>query len=228
MNAADIMVRDVISVGPEDTVRNAATILLNRRITAAPVLSDNGRLVGIVSEGDLIRRAEIGTERRRSSWLELFTGPEMAADFVKAHAVKVGDVMTKEVITAPEDASLATIATLLEKSGIKRVPIVRGKKVVGLVSRSDILRAFASSALPAGPVSRSDKAIRDAIFEQIRALPLDRPWLLTVVVTDGTVELWGPVESEQERQAVRVAAEGTPGVKSVNDNPCRIPVSTDA
>jgi CBS domain-containing protein len=226
MKAAEIMVKDVISVRPDDSVRDVAAVLLDRRISAAPVVTADGRLVGMVSEGDLVRRAEIGTERRRSWWLELFTAPETRAqDFVKAHAVKVADVMTKNVVTATEDASLAAIATLLEKNGIKRVPIVRGDNVVGIVSRRNILQAFAGSASSRGSVSRSDKAIEDAIIAQIRSLPWGKPWLLTVTVADGVAELWGPVDSEQERQAMRVAAEATPGVKAVKDNLYRFPVN---
>lgn len=229
MKAADVMVTDVIVVHPQDTVRDAAAVLLNRRISAAPVVSEDGHLLGIVSEGDLVRRAEIGTERRRSWWLELLTAPEARAqDFVKAHALKVADVMTMRVVTATEDASLAAIATLLEKNGIKRVPIVRGDKVVGIVSRRNILQAFADTASSRNSVSRSDKALEETIIAQIRSLPWGKPWLLTVTVVDGVAELWGPVDSEQERQAMRVAAEATPGVKAVKDNLYRIPASAAA
>lgn len=226
MQAADIMVRDVISVRPDDTVQNVAAILLDRRISAAPVVAADGRLVGIVSEGDLVRRAEIGTERRRSWWLDLLTAPETRAqEFIKAHAVKVADVMTKNVVTAAEDTSLAAVATLLERNGIKRVPIVRGDKVVGIVSRRNLLQAFVDTASSRGVASPGDKAIHDAIVDQIRVLPWGKPWLLTVTVADGVVELWGPVDSEQERQVMRVAAEATPGVTAVKDNLYRIPVS---
>lgn len=229
MKAADIMVRDVISVRPDDSVQNAAAILLDRRVSAAPVVAADGRLVGIVSEGDLVRRAEIGTERRRSWWLELLTAPETRAqEFIKAHAVKVADVMTKQVVTATEDASLAAIATLLERNGIKRVPIVRGDKVVGIVSRRNLLQAFVDAASARSFVSRSDETIRNAIIDQIRALPWGKPWLLTVTVADGVVALWGPVDSEQERQVMRVAVEATPGVMAVKDNLYRIPRSAAA
>jgi CBS domain-containing protein len=222
------MAREVISVRADDSVQKAAAVMLDHRISAVPVISDSGSLVGILSEGDLLRRVEIGTDRRRSSWLEFFVAPETrVAEFVKAHAVRVADVMIRQVVTATEDASLAAIATLLEQNGIKRVPIVRGEKLIGLVSRRDIVRAFAGAA-SRGPRQGSDKAIHAALLAQIQLLPLERPWLLTFIVSDGVVELWGPVESERERQAVRVAAEATPGVKAVNDNLCGIPVSTDA
>jgi CBS domain-containing protein len=229
MKAADVMVTDVITLRPQDTVKTAAAVLLDKRISAAPVIDDEGRLVGIVSEGDLMRRAEIGTERRRSWWLELMVAPETkAAEFVKAHAVKVADVMTKSLVTATEETSLRDVATLLEKNGIKRVPIVRGEKVAGIVSRRNLLQAFTETAAATGNVTATDGAIKDMITEKIRALPWGEPWLVTVTVADGGVELWGPVDSEQQRQALRVAAESTPGVKEVKSNLYRIPRSAAA
>src|SRR6188474_534479 len=147
MKAADVMVTDVIALRPQDTVQTAAAVLLDKRISAAPVINDEGRLVGIVSEGDLMRRSEIGTERRRSWWLQCLVAPETKAqEFIKAHAVKVADVMSKHVVTAKEDTSLQGVATILEKNGIKRVPILRGEKVVGIVSRRNIVQAFAQTA----------------------------------------------------------------------------------
>ena len=225
MKAADVMVTDVIAVRPQDTVRDAAAVLLERRVSAAPVVDDDGGLVGIVSEGDLMRRTEIGTDRRRSWWLELLTAPETRAqEYVKAHARKIADVMTKDVVTATEDMPLRDVATLLEKNGIKRVPVVRRGKVVGIISRRNILQAFARSATPI-PVNPSDLAIQKAIIDQIRSLPWGKPWLLTVTVTDGVVELWGPVDSAEERQAIRVAAEATPGVREVRDSLYRMPMA---
>lgn len=229
MKAADVMVTDVITVRPQDTVQTAAAVLLDKRISAAPVINDEGRLVGIVSEGDLMRRAEIGTARRRSWWLECLVAPETRAEeFVKAHAVKVADVMTKHVVTATEETSLRDLATILEKNGIKRLPIMRGEKVVGIVSRRNILQAFAQTAAGREKVTATDTAIRDAIMEQIRRLPWGEPWLVSVSVTDGVVELWGPVNSEEEQQALRVAAEATPGVKAVKVNFHRIRYSAAA
>jgi CBS domain-containing protein len=227
MRAADIMVTDVITLDVEDTVQTAARVLLDRRISGAPVVDAQGSLVGMVSEGDLIRRAEIGTEKRRSWWLELLTGAEeKARDFVRAHAVKVADVMSKDVISATEDASLNEIATLLERHGIKRVPIVRDGKLVGVVSRANLLQAFASmTAYDKTDVTATDQTIRERIIDQIRLLPWGMPWLVTVTVQQGVVELWGPVNSEEQRQALRVAAEATPGVKAVKENLYRIPAA---
>ena len=225
MNALDVMVTDVIAVRPQDTVRDAAAVLLERRVSAAPVVDDDGRLVGIVSEGDLMRRVEIGTDRRRSWWLEFLTAPETRAqEYVKAHARKVADVMTKNVVTATEDMPLREIATLLEKNGIKRVPVLRGGKVVGIVSRRNILQAFRN--LNAGGESELRRHPAGD-HRQIRILPWGKPSLLSVSVNDGIVELWGPVDSAEERQAIRVAAEATPGVREVKDSLYRMPLVGD-
>jgi len=225
MKAADVMVNDVITLRPDDTVQKAAKVLLDHRISGAPVLDAEGRLVGMLSEGDLMRRSEIGTERRQSWWLKLLSLPEIEArDFVKAHAVKVADVMTRQVVTATESHTLGELASLLEKHGIKRVPIVQDKRVIGIVSRANLLQAFArASAEPDRETTGDDQATRERIVEQIRALPWGMPWLLTVTVQDGVAELWGPVHSEEQRQALRVAAECVPGVKAVKENLYRLP-----
>jgi CBS domain-containing protein len=231
MKAADIMVTDVITLNVDDTVQTAARVLLDRRISGAPVVDGQGRLVGMVSEGDLIRRAEIGTEKRRSWWLELLTGAdESARNFVRAHAVKIADVMTRDVIGASEDTPLNAIATLLEKHGIKRVPIMRDGKVVGIVSRANVLQALASAIAIAdvtGEITPGDQILRERVIDQIRQLPWGMPWLVTVTVQNGVVELWGPVHSEGQRQALRVAAESTPGVRAVKENLYRLPAAAE-
>jgi len=229
MKAADVMVTDVISLHPDDTVQTAARVLLDHRISGAPVVDAQGRLVGMVSEGDLIRRAEIGTEKRRSWWLELLTGAEnQARDFVRAHAVKLADVMTTDVIGAREDTSLNEIATLLERHGIKRLPIMRDGKVVGIVSRANLLQALASVAAYAETgMAPGDHSLRERVTDQIRQLPWGMPWLVTATVQNGVVELWGPIHSEGQRQALRVAAESTPGVKAVKENLYRLPAAAE-
>jgi CBS domain-containing protein len=230
MKAADVMVTDVITLRPDDTVQHAASVLLDRGISAAPVVAADGKLDGLVSEGDLVRRAEIGTARRRSWWLELLTTPEARAqDYVRSHAVKVADVMTTDVVTATEGSSLADIVTLLEKNGIKRVPVVRDGKVVGIVSRRNIVQAFARTAAAKAPAAQaSDDEIRDRVMQQVRAMGWAKPWLLNVTVSNGVVQLWGPVDTQQERQGLRVAAESTPGVTAVEDNLYHIPITSGA
>ena len=191
---------------------------MEHRISAVPVVDEDGMLVGIVSEGDLMRRAEIGTERRHPWWLELLALPETRArEFVKANGTRVAEVMTRDVVTATEDTPLDDLAKLLEKNGIKRVPIVREGKVVGIVSRRNIVQALVRSTGKTPPVHASDTAICEQILEQVRSLTGGKPWLLSIGVTDGIVELWGPVQSVNVKTAIRLAAEATPGVKSVKD-----------
>jgi|SRR5262249_55110194 len=218
MNAADVMVTNVITVRPETSVQEVARVLLTNRISGAPVVDESGKLVGIVSEGDLMHRAEAGTERRRPWWLAILTGRDvLAAEYVREHSRKVADVMTHQVITAAPITPLNEIANLLEKNGIKRVPIVREGRLIGIVSRANLLQALAS--LPKGQVpASSDSAIRDDVLARLRAESWTRPSLVNVIVRDGTVELWGIVDSATEKKAVCVAAEVTPGVRAVNDN----------
>jgi CBS domain-containing protein len=149
MNAADVMISNVITVGPDANLQDVARGLLSNRISGMPVVAADGKLVGIISEGDLMRRAESGTERRRSWWLEMLTGREaLAAQYIKEHSRKVSDVMTREVITVKPETPLNDIATLLERNGIKRVPVVKDGKVVGIVSRANLLQALASYRRP--------------------------------------------------------------------------------
>jgi CBS-domain-containing membrane protein len=218
MKAADVMVTSVITVGPQASVQEVAKLLLTNRISGLPVVSDQGDLVGIVSEGDLLHRAEAGTGRRRPWWLAILTGRDvLAAEYVREHSFKVADVMTRHVITATPDTSLQDIAHLLEKNGIKRVPIVDGGRLVGIVSRANLLQALASGTKK-GETAPSDGTIREDVMARLRAESWTRPSLVNVIVQDGTVELWGIVDSQTEKRAVRVAAEVTPGVRAVNDN----------
>jgi CBS domain-containing protein len=220
MKAADVMVRNVITVGPDACVQDVAQILLSARISGVPVVAPNGELLGIVSEGDLMRRVEAGTGRPRPWWLALFVGKEtLAAEFIREHARKVADVMTRRVITATPDTPLSKIANLLEKNAIKRVPIVDGGKLVGIVSRANLLQALASLTKQVEVATEvNDSQIRDKVLTQLNTEPWTRTSLINVIVQDGTVELWGIVESASEKKAVRVAAEATPGVRAVNDN----------
>jgi CBS domain-containing protein len=220
MKAADVMVSTVVTVGPECSVQDLAETLLEHRISAVPVVSNGGALVGIVSEGDLIRRTEMDTERRRSRWLALLIGTQpLAAEFVKSHACRVADVMTRDVIVATPDTPLRHIAALLEKNGIKRVPIVSNGKLVGIVSRANLVQALASARKEIkAAAATSDRMIREELLSRLRTESWARTSRLNVIVHDGTVELWGGVRSQTEKQAVRVAAELTPGVRAVNDN----------
>jgi CBS domain-containing protein len=218
MKAADVMVSNVVTVDTTASIADVATILIRNRISGVPVIDEKGSLAGIVSEGDLLRRPEADTYVRRSWWLELLTPTEtLAADFVKTHSRKVTDVMTRDVITAAPDTPLSDIAGLLERHHIKRVPIVDKGKVVGIVSRANLLQALATLKGKAA-ITEDDKTIRDRVEAQLEAKPWARRSMVNVIVHDGTVELWGIVESQEEKRAVRVLAEVTPGVTVVNDN----------
>jgi len=218
MKARDVMVSPVIAVKPSCTVKEVAQTLLERRISAVPVVDDTGKLVGIVSEGDLMHRAEIGTQRRHSWWLRVLTGDDaLAAEYTKAHARTVADVMTRDVITASPDTPLHEIAALLERHSIKRVPIVKDGALLGIVSRANLLQALASSHKDLD-IQLSDTAIRDRILAHLNNQPWAHTLLLNVTVNGGVVDLWGITGSDAERKAIRVAAESAPGVTAVNDH----------
>jgi CBS domain-containing protein len=220
MKASDIMATNVVTVGADASVGEVAKLLLDNHISAVPVVGKKGELLGIVSEGDLLRRTEIGTEKHRSWWLEALTSSDTLADeFVKSHARKVSDVMTRQVITATLGTPISEIATLLEKNNIKRVPIVMAGKVVGIVSRANLIQALASAAKSSVPEAKADDTtVRDKIMARFKAMPWSRPWLVNAIVHDGIVDLWGIVDSDGEKTAVRVAAETVPGVRAVNNN----------
>jgi CBS domain-containing protein len=219
MKAAEIMVANVITVTPEQTVQEVAEILLDRRISGMPVVNAAGELVGIVSEGDLMRRVDAGTEHRRSWWLRLLMGREgLAEEYVREHARKVADVMTRSVITASPDTPIGEIADLLERNAIKRVPIVKDRKVVGIVSRANLIQALAALRKQI-TVERplSDATLRESVLAQFQSEPWMRTSLINVTAHEGVVDLWGVVDSQSEKKAMRVAAEVTPGVRKVND-----------
>lgn len=219
MKAADVMVTDVIKVHMDTPVAEIAEVLLANRISAVPVVNDKDAIVGIVSEGDLIHRVEAGTERHRSWWLELLTGKEtLAHEFVKSHARKAADVMTRSVVSVKPDTPLGDIAALLEKHGIKRVPVVNNGKIAGIVSRANLVQALVSlgQAKTSG-ASVDDATLHRNILAQLRSKAWLDPSTINVVVNSGTVELWGIVDSVAEKNAVRVAVEVTPGVRQVMD-----------
>ncbi len=204
MKASDIMVTDVITVRPDSCVQDVAELLLKHRISALPVLDANGRLVGIVSEGDLLRRAEAGTGHERSWWLRLLMGREvLAVEFVKEHSRKVADVMTRQVVSAAPDTPVGEIAALLERNRIKRVPIMQNGKLVGIVSRANLLQALASmrkEILGEKPIA--DTELRQQVISRLKAEPWVRTSLVNVTVSEGTVDLWGIVDSTAEKQAL--------------------------
>ena len=219
MKAEDVMVSTVITVGVNASIGEVAAILLNNHISAAPVVDEKGELVGIVSEGDLMRRPEIGTTKRHSWWLELISKKwASATEYIKSHSRKVADVMTRDLITAKPDTPLGDIAGLLERNQIKRVPIVERGKLVGIVSRANILQALSSATrkLPS-LMTADDSELRKKVVSQMASEPW-RPTMLTVTVQDRTVDLWGVVHSVEQKKAAQFAAETTPCVRAVVNN----------
>ncbi|WP_439400085.1 CBS domain-containing protein (plasmid) [Bradyrhizobium sp. PMVTL-01] len=225
MQARDVMVSPVITVDASATIREVAQLLLARRISAVPVVNADNKILGIVTEGDLIHRAEAGTERPYSWWLRLLTGDaQLATDYVKSHAVKVEDVMTRDVVTAAPETPLHEIAMQLEANQIKRVPIVNQYgQLIGIVSRPNLLQAIAS-ARPKLEVSLSDASIRTRFLEELKKQSWAHTSNLNATVRNGVVDLWGFAPSVAERTAIRVAAEAIPGVVTVNDHLLETPV----
>jgi CBS domain-containing protein len=218
VKARDVMVSHVITVGPELDVKAVANTLVANGISAVPVVAIDGSIVGIVSEGDLMRRAVSGAKRSR--WLETFsTAEQLMADFVRAHGRKAKDVMTRQVISISPDTSLQEIANLLEKNGIKRVPVIENGRLVGIVSRANLVQALATRGLAFVDVAEADEALRKVILFNLRKLPWTTAMtMIDVIVDRGVVNLWGVVRNEEEKNAVRITAEGTPGVQAVNDH----------
>ena len=223
MKARDVMVAPVITVKPHSTVKEVAKTLVDRHISAVPVVDDAGKLVGIISEGDLMHRAEMGTERRYRWWIRLVGGDaSIPSDYIKAHARRAADIMTQNVFIATPETPLDEIAVLLERNSIKRVPIVRDGRLVGIVSRANLVQAFAT--MPRGlEIPLSDSKIREELLSHLKGQPWADTHQLNVTVTDGVVSLWGIANSETERKAIRVAAEAMPGVRAVNDHLARGP-----
>lgn len=222
MQAKDVMTTRVISVTPETPVAQIAQTLLDNGISAVPVLTASGEVAGIVSEGDLLHRREIDTERRPSWWLRLLGGGESARDYTKVHGMTAADVMTRSVVSATEDTNLNEIAHLLEGHGIKRVPVLRDGRLVGIVSRADLVRGLAVRAQTMANTSvADDRTIRERIDAELRGQSWAAKLMVNPVVEDGVVHLWGFVPTDADRDALRVLAEGIPGVRSVVDHLAR-------
>ena len=216
MEARDIMTTNVVTVGPETPVKEVAKKLLKSRISAVPVVDADQRVLGIVSEGDLMRRADIGTERERSWWLRTF-GPasEFAEDYVKSRGTKASEVMTAKVVAISEDTPVSKIAEILEKNRIKRVPVTWKGKIIGIVSRANLLHGLtAQSETSAAALTKTDREIRERIVQVLKGEIWADLSTINVTVKKGHVEVWGILESEAQGKALRVALENVRGVKS--------------
>lgn len=228
MKARDVMVSPVITTSPHASVQDVAKTLIQHRISALPVLDHTGKLVGMISEGDLLHRVESNTERRRPWWLDALASSDThALNYAKSHARRVSDLMTKNVITAAPDTPLYEIAAMLERHSIKRVPIVERGQLVGILSRANIVQVLATAGRKL-EIELSDTAIRNNIVANLNALPWAKTNLLNVTVAGGVADIWGIARSDAERKAIRIAAENTAGVRAVNDNMKILPISLGA
>lgn len=222
MRAHQVMNRQVITVTPDTSIVDAANIMLRQHISGLPVVNEAGKLIGIVSEGDFLRRGEIGTQKKRGRWLSFIAGPgRSASDFVHAQGRKIGEVMTPEPLTVTEETPLEDIVELMEKNHIKRLPVLHGEKLVGILTRSNLLQAVASLARDIPDPTADDDHIRNRILKSIEKTDW-HPFGLDVTVRNGIVHLSGVITDDRFRQAAIVAAENVEGVKVVHDHLCWI------
>jgi len=218
MKVADIMTSPVLALRPTASVTDAARLMLTHQVSGLPVIDENGALAGIVSEGDFLRRSELGTERKRSGWLEFLVSPGQAAEeYVHAHGRKVTQIMQADVATTTPEASLEEVVELMNKHDVKRLPVIADGKVIGIVARSDLMRAMLR-VLPRGSAAVShDERIRSEILAEFASQPWASNGAIRVQVDKGVVELSGTIFDERIREAARIAAENVAGVTKVVD-----------
>ena len=225
MRAMDVMTNEVVTVDENASVIAIAKLLAERGISAVPVVDSENRVIGMVSEGDLLHRAETGTERRQSWWLEMMASTNrLAGDYIKSHSRNVKDVMTRDVLSVTETTSVADIAILLETNRIKRVPVLRDGRLVGIVSRANLVRALAMTINePTSSTEADDRTIRDKLLAELKAQRWAEVAPSNITVKDGVVHLWSSYLSEQEKRALVVAAKNIPGVRRVEDHMRPVP-----
>jgi CBS domain-containing protein len=217
MHAADVMTPDVIFAGPDTSLAELVRLMLDHDVSGVPIV-ENGRVVGMVSEGDLLRRAELGTETRPVRWLELLTSSDrLAADYAKSHGRKASEIMTRDMVTVDAATPITDVAHLLEVRHIKRVPVTRDGRLVGIVTHRNLLQALATS-LAAPAADADDRTIRDAFYAELQRQAWATPSSINAVVTDRVVHLWGIAPDETVRQAIVVVADNIPGVQAVEDH----------
>jgi CBS-domain-containing membrane protein len=218
MKVAEIMSRQVITIRADALVAEAAKLMLEHRVSGLPVLDADGELVGIVTEGDLLCRAETGTDRHHH-WLEFLIAPgRFTGDYIRAHARQVHEVMSDPVVTVAPDEPVEKAARLMERHRVKRLPVVEAGLVVGIVARADLVRALACKLAGLREVAATDTAICDSIRAEIANQPWGPRPGVEVTVSDGTVDLYGCILDEHEQRALRVLVENIPGVKAVRNH----------
>ena len=218
MNVRDVMTPHVVSVSPDDSVAIAARLMLQMKISGLPVVDDRGNLVGIVTEGDFLRRMEIGTKRQRPRWVEFFIGPgQLADEYIRFSGRKVRDVMTHDVSTVTPETPLSDTVRLMERRNIKRLPVIENNKMVGIITRANLLHAIASFVDEVASPRAEDTAIRERLLAELATQPWTPVTPIDVTVRDGVVHLAGVVTDERQREALRVVAENIPGVRKVEE-----------
>jgi CBS domain-containing protein len=213
------MTENVIAVGPRTAVREIAALLVEHRISAVPVISEEGRVIGIVSQTDLGHRGEIDTEKRRKWWLEMFADSNSKArDFIKSHGSVASDIMTRFVVSVSKDAQLSEVAEILDTHRIRQVPVMENGGLVGMISRSDLVRKLAEATITPSAARPENGALQKAIWKRIKAEGWVHSALVSIAVKDGVVELWGAVASDEQRRALRLLVESVNGVQRVEDH----------
>ena len=219
MKAHEAMTKDVIKVGLDTTVGEIAALLVQHRISAVPVVADETHVVGIVSQTDLGHRSETGTEKRRKWWLEAFADPDSKArEFIKSHGLRAKEIMSRFVVSVSPQASLAEVAEILDTHRIRQVPVMDGGKLVGMISRADLVRKLAEVKSGAPAVRPDNGALHKAIWDQVKAQKWLQSAYVNLSVKDGVVELWGAVDSSEQRRALKILVEGVSGVRKVEDH----------
>jgi CBS domain-containing protein len=220
MKARDVMTRNVVSITPDSSIADMAKRMQQHRISGLPVINAGGALVGMVTEGDCLRRMETGTEKKRSGWRSFLTSPEtLAVEYIRTHGRKVADVMTPDPITIGEDTNLDEVIHLMEKHQIKRLPVMKDGAVIGIVSRANLIQALAGLVRSGvASVAENDEVLRQKVCAELNKLPWMANEFVTVTVKDGVVDLWGSFTAYRQDEAAIVAAENVPGVKEVKNH----------
>jgi CBS domain-containing protein len=217
MKAQDIMTRDVTTVRPDTSVRDIAGLMVEKHISGVPVLTEDGKIIGIVSQSDLMHRAEVGTERKHKWWFRIFADSNaLAREYAKAHGLKAHDIMSRYVVSVRDDAELRDVADILDNHRIKRVPVVQEGRLVGIITRGDLVRALSQVQITKAVKKLDNAALHKTLHDRIRVEWID-PSYISITVNEGVVQLWGFVETVDQRNALRVLIEETDGVTRVDD-----------
>jgi CBS domain-containing protein len=218
MKAQDIMTRDVTTVSPDTSVRDIAALMMEKHISGVPVLTNNGKIIGMVSQSDLLHRAELGTERKHKWWFRTFADSNaLAREYAKAHGLKAHDIMSRYVVSVRDDAELRDVADILDSHRIKRVPVVQEGRLVGIITRGDLVRALSQVQISKAAKKIDNAALHKTLHDRIRTQPWINDSYINLTVNDGVVELWGFVVSTDQQAALRTLVEETEGVSRVED-----------